>query len=145
MGLRLSWQCVTSRGRKQASQGRALPEAGKRGHLLAPSFRPSGPRFTIGSVVGRLLENSTWTLELPALLLVLFKSEGTDGRRGPFTSGRGIGSATLFRLPWRRTDSLSSSGFVTSYYVPGTHTGHRAAANRVRSVLEGGGTYPVVP
>ena len=145
MGLRLSWQRVTSWGRKQASQGRALPEAGRRGHLLAPSFRPTGPRVTRENVVGCLLENSTWHLELPALLLVLFKSEGTDGRRGPVTSGRGIRSATLFRLPWRRTDSLSSSGFVTSYYMPGTRTGHGAAANRVRSMLEGGGTYPVMP
>lgn len=37
------------------------------------------------------------------------------------------------------------SGFVTSYYAPSGRTGHRAAANRVRSMLEGGATYQVVP
>ena len=37
------------------------------------------------------------------------------------------------------------SGFVTSHYVSGTPTGHGATANRVRSMLEGGGTYPIMP
>ena len=107
---------MTLRSRKQASQVRALPEAGKRGHLLVPSFRPTGPKVTRVIMVGCLLENSTWPLELPALLLVLFKSEGTDGRWGPLTSGRGIHSATLFRLPWQRTDSLSSVGLHLSAF-----------------------------
>lgn len=37
------------------------------------------------------------------------------------------------------------SGFVTSYYAPSTRTGHGVAADRMRSVLEEGVTYPCGP
>lgn len=86
------------------------------------------------------------------------RTEGTDGRWGPPTFGRGICSLvpvadTLFQLQRQRTTPYHlwvcvplPSGSGSSYYVPGTSTGHRAAANgvksvpRVAAVLEGEGT-----